>query len=102
MAYERISIEQAKQLIANENAVVIDIRDQGSYNAGHIDIAVHVHNDNVESFIADTDSQMPLLVCCYHGNMSQGAADYFNSRGFSRTFSIDGGYTEWSQGDQGR
>jgi thiosulfate sulfurtransferase len=100
MAYERISIEQAKHLIVNENAVVIDIRDQVSYDAGHIGIAVHVHNDNVESFIADTDPQMPLLVCCYHGNMSKGAADYFSSRGFSRTFSIDGGYTEWSQRDQ--
>jgi len=99
MAYETISIEQAKLLITNDCAVVIDIRDQVSYNAGHIDVAVHIHNDNVELFIAETDPLKPLLVCCYHGNMSKGAADYFNTRGFSKTYSIDGGYTEWSQCD---
>jgi len=99
MAYETISIEQAKLLITNESAVVIDIRDQVSFNTGHIDVAVHVHNNNVELFIAEADPQKPLLVCCYHGNMSKGAADYFNTRGFSRTYSIDGGYTEWSQRD---
>lgn len=95
MAFERISIEQAEQLIQTENATVLDIRDPDSYAAGHIGNAIHVTNQNVESVVASANKQQPLIIYCYHGNSSQGAADYFSSLGFERCYSVDGGYEEW-------
>ena len=95
MTFECINADQAMTLIRDENAVVIDIRDPQSFSAGHIDGAVHVDNATVESFIGQADPALPLIVCCYHGNMSKGAADYFSSQGFSRSYSLDGGYSAW-------
>ncbi|KZX76037.1 hypothetical protein A3715_19185 [Oleiphilus sp. HI0009] len=99
MSFKHLSCAQlASWLSDSENTVtVIDIRDQMSFEQGHINGAAHIDNSNVEHFIANTDLNKPLVVCCYHGNSSQGAADYFNAQGFKETFSLDGGFEEWRQ-----
>ncbi len=95
MPYKRISVDEAKGMMAAGDVTVIDVRDPGSFQAGAIEGAIHVSDDNIKDFVADTDKARPLLVCCYHGNMSQGAADYFSEQGFADTYSIDGGYEAW-------
>jgi len=96
MTFIRISASQAKALM-EADALVVDIRDPDSFRAGHIDGAVHVTADNVDEFVASSDLSRPLVVCCYHGNASQGAAAYFSSNGFEQTYSLDGGYEAWQQ-----
>ena len=96
MPHEKISIEKAKELIDQGGATVIDIRDQQSYTAGHIEGAQLIDSENVESFIASTNQQRPLIVCCYHGNMSQSAAAFFSEQGFTEAYSLDGGYVAWA------
>ena len=97
MGFERIDVARARELIAREKARVVDIRDPASYSAGHIAGAEHIDDGNVEEFIQKADLEIPLIVCCYHGNMSQGAAEYFASQGFRRTFSLDGGFAAWQE-----
>ena len=97
MPFECIDISQAKSLIEESSALVIDIRDPASYEAGHIDKAVHIDNTNVQTFVDDNDKSLPLIVCCYHGNMSKGAADFFCQQGFDQSYSLDGGYSEWAK-----
>ncbi len=95
MAFEHLSITALQSLLNEKPITLIDIRDQASFLAGHITGALHVGNHNVESFMANADRNLPLVVCCYHGNSSQGAADYFNQQGFEEAYSLDGGYTAW-------
>ena len=95
MAYTRIDVAQARELIEQHNAAVVDVRDPASYEAGHIPGAEAVGDANLQTFVQNADRARPLIVCCYHGNMSQGAADYFNEHGFSDTYSLDGGYEAW-------
>ena len=97
MSYKCINVHEARELIKNNDAVVIDIRDPVSYDAGHITNAALIDSNNVEDFIQLTEYDRPLIVCCYHGNMSKATADYFNDRGFKETYSIDGGYVAWQQ-----
>jgi thiosulfate sulfurtransferase len=86
LAYTRIDVARARELIEQSNAAVVDVRDAASYGAGHIPGAEAGD---------PADRSRPLIVCCYHGNMSQGAADYFNQKGFTETYSLDGGYEAW-------
>ena len=97
MSYKCINVDEARVLIENDAAVVIDIRDPVSYAAGHINDAELIDDNNVEGFIQLGKYDRPLIICCYHGNMSKAAADYFNKRGFKETYSIDGGYVAWKQ-----
>lgn len=95
MAFERISVEQALALIAEGGAAIADVRDPGAYESGHVEAAVHVSDTNVQEFLDAVDKDQPVIVYCYHGNMSQGAANYFASNGCSRAYSVDGGFEEW-------
>lgn len=95
--FTRIDVTQAKQMIDEQQAVVVDIRDAQSFSLGHIANAIALNNDNLAQFISDADKSLPLLVCCYHGNSSQSAAAMLASQGFADVYSIDGGYTHWQQ-----
>lgn len=95
MTFKRISTEQTKTLLAEDNTLLIDIRDKTSYLSAHIENAVHLDNSNIETFINSNDTHAPLIIYCYHGNSSQGAADFFASKGFSDVYSMDGGFEHW-------
>lgn len=95
MSYQCISAAEAKAMMSERNALMVDIRDPASFNAGHIEDAFHITDNNVDEFIAHADLQRPVIVCCFHGNMSKGAAAYFSENGFAETYSLDGGYAGW-------
>lgn len=81
--------------VDEEGLQIVDIRDSASYEAGHIKGSRPLSNSSVKSFIERTDQSAPLVVCCYHGNSSQGAASFLVSEGFSDVYSLDGGFEMW-------
>jgi len=74
---------------------LVDIRDPMSYDTGHITGSTRLDNGNLPAFIAEVDKTTPVVVVCYHGNSSQGAAAYLAEQGFETVYSLDGGFTEW-------
>lgn len=92
--FKRIAPEQA-QILREQGAVVVDIRDPQSYANGHISGALHLDNHNLADFIARANFDQPLIVACYHGNSSQSAAAYLAHQGFAEVYSLDGGFELW-------
>ena len=95
MTYQRISIDEAKALIHEKDVTLVDVRDSQSYSENHIQNSINVLDDNLEDFLSNARKDQPLIVYCYHGNNSQGAAGYFCEIGFQEVYSIDGGFEEW-------
>lgn len=95
MSYKCISIDEAKALIDKGEAAIADVRDAGAHQAGNIANSVNIQQDNLDEFLAANDKGKPLLVYCYHGHSSQGAAGYFVEQGYTEVYSIDGGYEAW-------
>ena len=95
MAFTRISIDQAKALIDRGSVTVGDVRAAEAYRAGHIENAVHLQQETVDDFLSTAAKDRPLILYCYHGISSQGAADYFSGLGFNEVYSVDGGYEAW-------
>lgn len=94
--YARLGSEDAYQMILDGPVTILDIRDEESFKAAHIIDAIHMDNAQVQAFIDDTDKAIPLIVCCYHGNMSQSAGAYLAEKGFAQVYSLDGGFAEWA------
>ena len=94
--FQHLSVKQVEQLIEQESPLLVDIRDPQSYSQGHIKGAQHIDNQSLPDFLAHADKNKPIVVCCYHGNSSQPAAEWFNQQGFSRSYSMDGGMKEWA------
>lgn len=95
--FARINLDDARALMATRDPVIADIRDPQSYAAGHILGAVPLNNENLHDFVLHTASDAPVIVVCYHGVSSQGAAQYLCEQGFSEVYSLDGGFTAWQQ-----
>ena len=70
------------------------------YGAAHIPGSTHLSEQNLEQFIKETDSDTALIVMCYHGISSQSASAYLSSRGFTETYSLDGGFEAWRLGGE--
>ncbi|RCU51099.1 MULTISPECIES: thiosulfate sulfurtransferase GlpE [Corallincola] len=93
--FQHIDVMQTQQLLDADEATVVDIRDENSFAAGHIQGSVHLTNGSLSNFMADADFDRPLIVVCYHGISSQGAAQYMAQQGFEQVYSMDGGFEAW-------
>ncbi len=92
---KQIDIHEAKELIDQVGITIVDIRDAEAYKESHIKDALSINDENVENFVKIADKAQPLICYCYHGNSSQGAADFFVQSGFVEVYSIQGGFEEW-------
>ncbi|ATC95849.1 thiosulfate sulfurtransferase GlpE [Pseudoalteromonas tunicata] len=96
MAFKHLTVAQAKELLANPATVIADIRDANTYSKGHIPQAVNLSNANIGQFMIEQEFEHPIIVVCYHGISSQGAANYLNEQGFEDVYSLDGGFEAWA------
>ena len=95
--FKRLSVQDAQPLIAAGDAIVIDIRDPDSFKQGRINGSSHLENAGIPDFVQNHEYDDTIIVCCYHGNMSQAAAQFLVQQGFDDVYSLDGGFTEWAQ-----
>lgn len=95
--FNRISIEQAREILAQPQALLLDIRDAQSFAASHVAQALPVTSENLATIIEQTVPHVPLLVVCYHGISSQNVAQYLSCQGFTQVASVDGGMEAWQQ-----
>lgn len=95
MSWQRIAPEAAAELIATRAPVIVDIRDPHAYGSSHIPGAVHLDSQSAPEFLDAAEKGRPVIVCCYHGFSSQGAAGWLVAQGFQEVYSLDGGFEGW-------
>lgn len=95
MSFQRIDVNAAREL-RQQGAVLVDIRDQLSFERAHLRDSSPLSNANVQEFLQQVEYETPVLVLCYHGNSSQSAAQFLVEKGLERVYSVDGGFTLWS------
>ncbi|RTR38265.1 thiosulfate sulfurtransferase GlpE [Shewanella canadensis] len=97
-SFQHFSVNQLIQLSESSPDIQIaDIRDAASFESGHVAGSINLSNENLASFIAEADMDLPLIVICYHGISSQSAAQYLVEQGFDQVYSLDGGYQAWQE-----
>jgi len=93
--FQHISVSQTAEQLAANKVVIADIRDEQSFATGHIEGAYHLTSASLPAFMQQHDFDQPVVVVCYHGNSSQGAAQYLAQQGFEQVYSMDGGFESW-------
>ncbi|MDC0611249.1 thiosulfate sulfurtransferase GlpE [Vibrio sp.] len=93
--FKHIDVHGAQKLIESGEAKIVDIRDPQAYTLSHAQGAYHLTNDTIVNFMNDVEFDETVLVMCYHGISSQGAAQYLMNQGFEDVYSIDGGFEAW-------
>jgi thiosulfate/3-mercaptopyruvate sulfurtransferase len=96
-SFKRIDPATASQLLAREKILVLDSRDQASFELAHIANARRLSSDNLDATLLGTPKAMPVLLVCYHGNASQTYGQMFTDFGFAEVYSLDGGFAAWQR-----
>ena len=77
--------------------VLIDVRENDEFRAGHLPGARGIGRGVLEYHIADEvpDTDTEIVLYCRGGNRSALAADSLQTMGYSRVLSLRGGYRTW-------
>lgn len=97
--FKRIDVAEARQLMAQRELLILDVRDGRSFASGHIPKAQSASEAVIFGLLTDRLKQRPVLIYCYHGNASQTYAQMFIDFGFTEVFSLDGGFEHWREAD---
>jgi rhodanese-related sulfurtransferase len=83
-----------------DGAVLLDVREDDEWAAGHIDGAVHVPMNRVPNTVAYDPAALPpdqpIVVVCKMGARSAAVAAWLNGNGFDAR-NLDGGMLAWSR-----
>ena len=96
-------VEQADTLKAtrlyNDDALILDVREDKEYAAGHIPKAKHIPLGKLGSRIQELDKykKKPVLVTCRSGQRSARACGILKKAGFETVFNQAGGIIAWER-----
>jgi len=88
-----------KRLDKGEKFVLVDVREESEYAAGHIPGAVHLSKGVIERDVekAVPDPAAPVVLYCGGGFRSALAADNLQKMGYTNVSSMDGGWRGWTE-----
>ena len=95
--YMNITAEEAKEIMdSQEGHVILDVREQDEYDAGHIPEAILIPytqiEDKADEMLPDKDQQ--ILVYCRSGRRSKIAAEALAELGYTNIKEF-GGIIDW-------
>jgi rhodanese-related sulfurtransferase len=98
-AKSRIREVSAKQASEEQSkgAVLIDVRENDEFAAGHAKNAIHLSKGVIELGIEDAvpDTSTPIICYCGGGSRSALAADNLKKMGYTNVASMAGGFRDW-------
>lgn len=87
----------ATQLSNRENALFLDIRDDGEYNSGHIPEAIHIPLKHLPDRVKELEKHKarPVIAYCRSGSRSNSAGGILKKHGFETVYNLSGGIMAW-------
>jgi rhodanese-related sulfurtransferase len=87
----------ATNLMNSEDAVVVDIRPEKEFNAGHITGALNIPATKMKENQTrlEKHKDAPIIIVCKSGVTSGASAKDLKKAGFTKVYKLQGGIAEW-------
>lgn len=94
--YREITADKAKEMMDNQDVVILDVRTEAEYRAKHIKDAVLIPLDQVEDLaeIELPEKEKTILVYCRSGQRSRVASQMLVELGYTNVYEF-GGIIDW-------
>ncbi len=94
---KNVGPNEAIALINRQDGIVLDVRTDDEYNAGHIVNSVHIPVGLLSQRIGELSKHksQPIVVTCRTGNRSATACSMLRKQGFDPIYRLAGGVTAW-------
>ena len=88
---------EATRMINHQNAVILDIRNDGEYHQGHLHEAVHIPLGDLSRRMTELEKyrERPIITYCSSGSRSARAASLLLKQGFTQVYNLRGGVMAW-------
>lgn len=92
-----VGVQELVQLVNNDNALVVDVRDKAEYDQGHIVDAINIPFASIESRADELNKHKdrPIVIACKMGQHSGAAGTTLRKKGFENVSRLRGGIAEW-------
>ena len=97
---QQTDVEGYRKMLENgEKPLLIDVREESEFAAGHAAGAMHLGKGIIERDIEVKvpDKSTPMVLYCGGGYRSALAADALQQMGYTAVISLDGGWRAWQQ-----
>ncbi|MBP6215571.1 MAG: rhodanese-like domain-containing protein [Chitinophagaceae bacterium] len=97
-AGKTVSQNKFQRLLKKKNTILLDVRTEVEYKAGHIPGSLQIDFLKTEDFkkqVAVLDKSKPYLLYCRSGKRSKDAMTVMKEMGFTKLFDLQGGFNSW-------
>lgn len=99
LQYKQISQGEAKEMMTKDDGhIIVDVRRQDEYDAGHIPGAILIPNENIDTTRPKElpDLDQIILVYCRSGRRSKEASEKLAKMGYTKIYEF-GGIITWTE-----
>lgn len=98
--YKSLTPEEAKEMMENEDVIVVDVRTEEEFRQGHIEGAILIPDYDLDKLAAEKlpDKEATILLYCRSGNRSQLSTHLLNGMGYQNVYDF-GGIIDWRYGE---
>lgn len=92
-----VTPQELVNMVNNDKAVVIDVRDPAEYSQGHIVDAINVPHAAIAGRVSELAKykDKPVVLACKMGQHAGAAGTVLRKAGFEHVSRLKGGVTEW-------
>lgn len=95
---QEVGTMEATQLINHQNAIVLDVREDSEFYAGHVPHSVHVPLGQLAKHAElEKYKSRPVIAICRSGMRSGRACNVLRKNGFEQVYNLAGGITAWER-----
>lgn len=94
--YTKITPKEAKEIMENEDVIILDVRAQSEFDSERIDGAILIPDNEIEDDADEklTDKSAKILVYCRSGRRSEAASKLLVELGYENVYDF-GGILDW-------
>jgi hydroxyacylglutathione hydrolase len=96
----RITLDQLTKGVRQNGMVVVDVREQGEWNAGHLPGSLNLPLSHLDQRLPDIPRGPTVVVHCQTGPRAAIGASLLLARGFPDVRLFSGGFAEWRAAGQ--
>ena len=96
---KEVNSAEALELINHKNALVLDVREESEFKAGHLLNAKWIPLGKLAGRTGELERyrEQPIVVVCRSGHRSASACAALGKQGFAQAFNLSGGVVAWQK-----
>lgn len=92
---EQLDAQAVAAIKDRDDVLVIDVREQSEYDAGHIPGITLIPMNSVPSRLSEIPTDKTVVLACHSGNRSGQVFDYLKQQGYTNIHNLQGGILAW-------